>query len=1425
MICPNLKNKEVKIEFMKISNLIGSNNAYKVWNLNNGNPLHLNSDGSPSQTYKDLMNKLINDEELVIKKISENLLNNEIIIEPNELQKQSFIAFNEIATEQYTNKVKDLLLYNFSKIGLNNINVIADTTLKDNASVEKIDGVITIKFNPNKIKNDSIFHEFGHIYIDLIEDKVFIQNIIDKLKGTDLWYKIALLYPELTEEQLGKEVLTTAIGMKAKEIYNTSEDVSWWKFIVNLIKSKLQELFNTKEHQIEQLANDLITGDFSKQINHNYDILLQHQKDAIDINSLKDWTEAIQSQSNKLQSLIKQYKDLGIRPEEVNDSIKVKAKYDRYLNHLNNTNLTNMFEACVSMLEFDKTTLITVEQDIEKLKKVFNKNFTPETITLDEFNYLNQRINFARNFVNSIIDISNITNPLLATDLDFINGELSQEEVTYINNINNSYLKLMQSVDIKSFDRRVKEINMVLDKFRQISMTWVLQLSSNPRYEKFEQSDWMDLYKTGLVDETTMQLYFDSIFDSSNSFLANFAKYEMFNYSFMNDEIRRLKIEFNKQLKTAGGNDVYDKIIENGRLIQKYKFSEFWTDLNKALTEGNKNDAWNIKLKYANIATPDEFNKAIVNMRSKVKDDLDLKQMSVEEASNYITEEEWNLWIKDNFHQKSDGTYIPRIGGLYALPKDTYINPKWETLQSNPITKEFHGYMVELMRKLTSHASNSPQYKGYMAAISKTKLNKVKVEKLDEEFSDMDGNKLYTIPFPFLGYLSNETKIPIRQQVTDETDEMYEKSIVDYANLLFKDKVGFVPFTTLKEILKENDNIEKRNKEFHKEHVNTDLKYTMDLFIESAITNKYKARMYDSVMLALYSFENDTLINTNNKGKNVIDKLKYAIGLTDSGEINRQPNTYLTKGVLTKSAKHLRKKIEMTFFDMFTKPNDYNDVLQKFKNYTSLIGIGFNGLAAFKNVTYGGYMSLIESSCKQFISFKSLDKGARLYHSGLVDYFSTMNSETSNTLVGALIKRLNIIENYTDLLEKQSPSLHENKLHKLFISTAYAGTTMGEHMMHNTVLMAMLNEYKLIDGKLTNYKDYSRKLIKKTETDNIDEIDKKNKDLLDTFNNTPSLINMFELIDGVAEIKKDENGKPLISDIQYAQFKSLVKGVNQHLHGIYNKEDKGIIENNVLGQLLMQFRHWMRPGWNKRFNSRGVPYIFQIWNSKEFGENQNYWNERRNVESYGDYNSLTKALTSGIKEQYIEHLNNKIVDNKLGNKSLAILSSISLGMYKQIVNARMYWNTMNDEEKSGAIRAIAELGMVALLITVYSLAFDDDDDDKYFGKDFLIYQLDASITELLSYVPLYGWVNEGLKVTANPTGTWSTMLKLFKLTKELVEYPFVKEDELYYKRGVHKGELQLKWMFINVVPIGGQINRWMKLDDQNKAYKQWGMPQ
>jgi hypothetical protein len=178
----------------------------------------------------------------------------------NETQAQQsrIIPDSKETVPQKKQRVTQHLTDVFAKAGIN-INVKYNPNLDANGEVAFDGNTATITLNQKRVFDDTIPHEFGHIYIDLLGTNPIVQEGINQLKDTPLWNAVKEAYPELNEEQLGKEVLVTAIGRKYED-----KRLPKWKYWLNRFFRAVGKLFGVKPYVARQLAEDMMADELRK---------------------------------------------------------------------------------------------------------------------------------------------------------------------------------------------------------------------------------------------------------------------------------------------------------------------------------------------------------------------------------------------------------------------------------------------------------------------------------------------------------------------------------------------------------------------------------------------------------------------------------------------------------------------------------------------------------------------------------------------------------------------------------------------------------------------------------------------------------------------------------------------------------------------------------------------------------------------------------------------------------------------------------------------------------------------------------------------------------------------------------------------------------------------------------------------------------
>ena len=117
-------------------------------------------------------------------------------------------------------------------------------------------------------------------------------------------------------------------------------------------------------------------------------------------------------------------------------------------------------------------------------------------------------------------------------------------------------------------------------------------------------------------------------------------------------------------------------------------------------------------------------------------------------------------------------------------------------------------------------------------------------------------------------------------------------------------------------------------------------------------------------------------------------------------------------------------------------------------------------------------------------------------------------------------------------------------------------------------------------------------------------------------------------------------------------------GINQGIHGIYNKQDANILQTFAIGRLLYQFRKWMPKAYDKRFANLKYNYDVADWTE-------------------GYYQTFFKFIYNLIRERN--------------------------GMSLEIVTR---WKNLDKRQRANCVRAMTEISQFFLLVTANTFLFN-----------------------------------------------------------------------------------------------------------------------
>jgi hypothetical protein len=146
----------------------------------------------------------------------------------------------------------------FLNAGINvSVELDADIPVKGRA-ISMEDGTKKIVLNPLKITEDTLSHEFGHFLVEMLDGDPILERAFNELKDTNLAKEVKEKYPEYSDEDFKKELITTAIGLSGAKIQRQSPNL--FQRIFNRIIRALSKYLGMEDNisAVEKMARMML---------------------------------------------------------------------------------------------------------------------------------------------------------------------------------------------------------------------------------------------------------------------------------------------------------------------------------------------------------------------------------------------------------------------------------------------------------------------------------------------------------------------------------------------------------------------------------------------------------------------------------------------------------------------------------------------------------------------------------------------------------------------------------------------------------------------------------------------------------------------------------------------------------------------------------------------------------------------------------------------------------------------------------------------------------------------------------------------------------------------------------------------------------------------------------------------------------------
>lgn len=795
-------------------------------------------------------------------------------------------------------------------------------------------------------------------------------------------------------------------------------------------------------------------------------------------------------------------------------------------------------------------------------------------------------------------------------------------------------------------------------------------------------------------------------------------------------------------------------------------------------------------------------------------------------ADNYKgNNQEYNSTVKRNSFEEEIKEYFETIlkENCHTMQSQQFLRNGFMPLRKKGETPDAK-YMAKEAAKLVGWINNSTGREDWYTD------------------SEIDYSTDTTIDMPMTTLLKSKDSVKINRNrpVREEnmTDEEYQVKVDKWE----KDKAA----------------AEEKNMQIHQDMLDDNWEAVMEEFIQKAA---HFNAIQDNKYMLFYA-------------KNMIDKLDVYVkneGFNDLQKTGKRTidgqETYVTKKD-TRLQEQYTNWIRRLVYEQWKKPNNgLTRAANIMQSLTSAKFMMLNVTGGIANVTVGSTQILGEVFAREYFGNKTWHLGLNTWRAGIPSFMADMYKDRASSLPSAIVKFMNVID-FDELNGVVSvPNMTEYL--KRARDLAFSPQAMGEHLMQNSAMFAMMYSHRLIKTVNTetgeikyeakNEAEYMRdanekalksvmteeqrklyEAFKKKELSNANETKEYawfRKDLTtefvniyfnnedkakfiakrkeyqakakEEFNNDethPTVMSQLKLDDGILGFK-DDSIFAQIGDEAYQILGSFKGRVIS-----VNKKIHGVYDK--LGAAKWESYWW--GGLVMQYHKHIYPGIMKRY------RRQGYFNEERGTIEKGCYASIKDFLALPLhKRKFAKKLKE---DNNMTDADLQAVEGVQ-NIVKSYVefalHFKTHYQTLNEYDRANIRRAFGDFCGVAsaLCLAIALHAAGDDDKEHNILYNLMMYEADRLASESFMYNPI-GVYGEGKKLWSSPIAASSSVSDLLG-TFGLISQYVIQGDEFdpYYSTGLYKGENKLWVQLRRNIPVYHSINMLQRLERSNKYYK------
>ena len=1235
--------------------------------------------------------------------------------------------------------------------------------------------VITI--DPNQITEDTVYHEFGHILVDMLpEDEVrkYVQQVV---KADPLLARtVKAEYPELEGLALGKEILVTAIGLEGAKLER--KNPSKLQRLVNKILRAIGKLFGVQPNAAAVLAEQMFGAEIkAEQLSGKFNKKLQNSRD------LRDELTAVS------EDTLKSLKRQQIRLENLPESEQTRERL-REIKTLerNIRKIQKREDELNAFMDFADYAFARINRLDMLMGKVQEKAKDPSLSKAEKLELLRE-IGEMKQTLDSLYNtraekstITKMSDLLAKTKFEGETEETTEQVKRLLNDLDDTLR------DARRLEQEFSDA--VLPIVADVLLTY-----ANP-----EINDQLKADIQRLRDTKDISGY------GRFAILQNNPEHKQLRARLRNGEIT--KEEFREQALELKIEDLKKKIVGREQLVQEmrdaHNSKSWFSHMMDPMVYSNE-----ANLQLFSLAIKDAVNNATEKSRgflyeleeqyndfkpfmgsafneAKFNDDL-LTTVTINGVEMLSLVSQYDT---QKFYAARDAE-LARLNAKYKVPEDKAEYDGWKfDPQSGKISQAYRDHRRELIIWYRNNTTEAPGARQTLAALEDridVLQQKIDVEQerdvkniMITEIKELQEKRyrsysktgvfMEEMAIPNDNYLSEKYQ---KIQSTPELKKYYDFIVGKYAlaqqqigsSQLFinswdtmsyimpsvrKDRLAALQQEGWRDLAKEElkdftrlntdtqfgmmtDADGERVRSIPRFYTNRvdakdvsrDIAASMAQFVHMANLFEEKSKTVGLVESMMSIHEQRLTIPRDSKtGLPIIDKVsEMARGVQDD-VVKEDPRN-------NRNYQHLREFVDSVFYGQLDLEQgailgvDMSKLAGKAAAFTAITNLAFNTLQVGNQFVLDNLMGSEEAVAGQFFGKRDFAWAAKTYAANK-GALSDLGAFVPKSKLGQAMMMFDALNEVTDSIGK---GVTGSKLKKAIQNDPlFALQHAVEHQSTATRMLALLRSYK---GKL---------------------LDSNGKVLLNEKGQEADLWDM---------LVKDEKGKfiidPRVANVQKNEVIAKLHGINKRANQIKGSHDRSMGNRRALGKLALLFRNYFVPGLRKRFGHGESMHV-----DYELG-----------------------SVTRGMYQ--------------------SLMGYFSLIPYEGVTAYQMMSETDKQNLRRATYEAAATIASLTTFLVLNAMLDDDENEDNYVLA-YTAYQARRLQSELLQFVN----PSEFLRMAQSPMATVNWLDKYATVIGQgLFKEPgyalgLVDEEDIFYQRRTgtaEKGDRKVVAQLKKIIPV------------------------